>query len=267
MALQQIGVLTLAKTDDTPSFHALRRGLRRNGYVEGQDYSLHFGFAPDDTQLGSLAEQLLRIPNIKVIVTGGNKALAEVKSRCVGALKTVNIVQAVGGNPVPDDPYMTGFNINCEQTCYDQVDHLINRFGVKGVSILVDDHTTNPVYDKLNAYASHRITVHPPIDAPTPAALTSKKFDSVADSFMLIPNGMFFDNCKTITGFVDGKQIPKIYPEREYFNTSTNQTNVLVHGHKIPQTYNRAADHVYNFLEGRTKQPPSEAPDLDIDTP
>ena len=268
MALHQIGVLTLAKTDDTPAFRAFRRGLRRNGYVEGQDYTLQFRFAPDDTQLGSLADQLLRIPNIAVIVTGGTKALAAVNLRRVGPLVAVNVVQAVGGDPLPpNDPHITGFHINCLNNCYAQVDHLIRRFNPPSVSILVDDHNSNAFYAPLATYATDQgLQVNPPVDAPTPAALIPNNFNTVAGSFMMIPNGMFFDNYPTIAGLVDGKPVPKIYPEREYFTASTNKNQVVVHGHKISPTYNKAADHVYNFLEGLTKQPPSEAPDLDVNS-
>jgi hypothetical protein len=39
----------------------------------------------------------------------------------------------------------------------------------------------------------------------------------------------------------------------------------LVHGHKIPETYDRAADYVYNFLQNGRKDPPTVAPDGDVD--
>jgi hypothetical protein len=261
--ITEIGILTLAKTDDTPAFRALRQGLPGK---EGKDFSLHFRFAADDTELGSLAAQLLRIPNIALIVTGGTKALQEVNARRIGPLANVKIVQAVGGNPVPNDPNITGFHIDRLQTCQDQVDHLIKKYSPGSVSILVDDHTTNPDYAPLAAYAVGKgLTVNPPVDAPTPAALTAANFSTVAGSFMLIPNGMFFDNCTTIAQLVDGKNLPKIYPERAYKDAHLHPAQVIAHGHKIPETYKRAAVYVSDFLQG-TKDTATEAPDTDIDS-
>lgn len=260
--ITEIGILTLAKTDDTPAFRALRQGLSGK---EGKDFSLHFRFAADDTELGSLAAQLLRIPNIALIVTGGTKALQEVNARRTGQLANVKIVQAVGGDPVPNDPMITGFHIDRLQTCKDQVDRLVSRFHPPSVSILVDNSMTNPTYAPLAAYAAAQgLTVNAPIEAATPAALTPNNFNTVAGSFMLIPNGMFFDNCTTIALLVDGKNLPKIYPERAYKDAHVHPAHVIVHGHKIPETYTRAAAYVSDFLQG-TKDAAMKAPDTDID--
>jgi hypothetical protein len=84
----------------------------------------------------------------------------------------------------------------------------------------------------------------------------------------MIPNGMFFNNFQTIVDLVDLKDIPKIYPEREYKKRHEGHghaNKVLVHGHKIPETYDRAADYVYNFLQNGRKDPPTVAPDGDVD--
>jgi hypothetical protein len=265
MAFHQIGVLTLAKTDDTPSFHAFRRGMRRNGYIEGQDFSLHFRFASDDTKLDSLANDLFSIPKMKLIVTGGNNALKAVNTIRKASFPKVNIVQIVGGDPPGEkDPGISGLHINCLKTCKKQVDRL-KKLQVKNISILVDNHLTNPFYNDLVTYANGQgLTVNTTIDAPTVKDLNNVDFSKIVDSFMIIPNGMFFDNCDKIIQGVDNLKIPKIYPEREYFDASTNQTHVYVHGHSIRQTYNDAADHVYHFLEGLKKLDPAEAvPDED----
>jgi hypothetical protein len=266
MALREIGILTLAPTDDTPAFQAFRDRLRRNGWVEGRDFRLTFGFAADDGQLGSKADELLRIPNIELIVTGGTLALQAVNSRRIGPLSNVKIVQAVGGDQVPNDPNITGFHINALQTCKDQLDRLIRIWNPRTVTILVD-HRNNPVLAPLTAHAGKRATINP-LEASTSADLNNNKFNAVVGSFMMIPNGMFFNNFQTIVDLVDLKDIPKIYPEREYKKRHEGHghaNKVLVHGHKIPETYDRAADYVYNFLQNGRKDPPTVAPDGDVD--
>jgi hypothetical protein len=263
--LKQVGILTLSRTDDTPSFKALRDALHGKGYVEGRDISLHFRFAADDTELGALADQLLRIPNISVIVTGGTKALDAVNSRRVGSLASVKIVQAVGGDKVPADPNIRGFHIDRLQTCKDQVEHLIRKHHPTSVSILVDDQNNNPTYAPLAAHAAAKgLSVNPPVVAAKPGDLTDAKFSTVAGSFMMIPNGMYFDQAQKIADLLDGKDLPKIYPEREYWKAHRNKNKVIVHGHKIPETYTKAANVVFQFLEGQTPDP-ADVAEGDID--
>jgi hypothetical protein len=180
MALREIGILTLAATDDTPAFQAFRDRLRRNGWVEGRDFRLTFGFAADDGQLGSKADELLRIPNIELIVTGGTLALQAVNSRRIGPLSNVKIVQAVGGDQVPNDPNITGFHINALQTCKDQLDRLIRIWNPRTVTILVD-HRNNPVLAPLTAHAGKRATINP-LEASTSADLNNNKFNAVVGS-------------------------------------------------------------------------------------
>jgi hypothetical protein len=263
VTIKQIGILTLSRTDDTPAFTAFRNGMRGNGYIEGKDISLHFRFAADETELTSLAAQLLRIPNMNVIVTGGTKAFDAVNSQRV-PYPNVKIVQAVGGDPVPTDPKIRGFHIDALQVCKKQVDKLINH-GATTITVLVDS-AQNPKLAPLTAYAATKGATINPLVAATSLDLNVNKFNAVAGSFMIIPNGMFFDNAETIARLVDAKDIWKIYPEREYkawHEAHGNPAKVRVFGHKIRETYKKAAQYVSQFLENDPLDPSTEAPDKD----
>jgi hypothetical protein len=262
MVLRQIGILTLAKSDDTNTFDEFRKRLHVK-YVEGKDVSLHFRFANgDNSKLSALAQQLLDIP-VEVIVTAGTRAL-----NAVAALNpSIRIIQAVGGED-PGAANRTGFHINVLKMCRDQFVDLRGK-GITELTILHDSTSqstnANDPFPVVKADATNAgITVHE-IDAKNPTELAAKlTAAAVKGGFMLIPNGWFFDHCKFIAETVDAAilndaSIWAIYPEREYVNAHPHANHVLIRGHKIPKAYKDAADHVDDFLTAKPVKPSKEA--------
>lgn len=268
MALRQIGILTLAQSDDTDSFNAFRQGLHGQ-YAEGKDVSLHFRFANgDNSKLKTLAQQLLDIP-VEVIVTAGTRALNEVLG--LHPDPNIRIIQAVGG----EDPYgsnRTGSHINVLQLCRNQFSDLKGK-GITELTILRDStaQSTNAVnpFDTVKTDANtagipdgkiHEIDVKNYNELLTKLTATAVK-----GGFMVIPNGWFFNHCDFIAQTVYGAilndpSIWAIFPEREYLAKLPNHpTNVLLRGHKIKKAYQDAADHVIDALTGNAPKPSKEA--------
>jgi len=273
--MQLIGILTLARNDNTPAFQRLRKGLRKY-YTEGVDISLHFRFATDETELPGLASQLLRIP-VDVMVTGGMQALNAVTARSHDA-KIVHIGDkfppGAGAGAVPNP--ITGYSLNGPTVGQRQLDKLViatNPNPNPTITVLVVDPTgggdpmQNPLYAALEAYrANHHqnIRLNPRL-VVTRAELHALDSDQVDDAFMLIPNGMLYDEKDFIASLVSAANVPAVFPEREYKKAmGPNPPHTWVHGHDIPATFEKAADHIRNFLDGYATVDPSEAyPDVD----
>ena len=246
---KQVGILTLARTENTPSFRAFHQGMTRNHYVRRRDYDTIFASAVDDAHLPQAADRLL---NVDVVLAGGNQAV-EVMLRKSPNMK---IVQSIGGNPPRTLPNVTGHYLDVLTTCRAHVTKLIGDHDPTTITVLVND-SHSAILDQLKRDpGENRIRE---LEVSTPADLTTIKFSTVADSFMIIPNGMFFDSAQTIANLMDGKDIPKIYPEVDYWENHNNKRKVWVRGRKMPETFDKAADHVVRFLENKTKQAPTLA--------
>jgi hypothetical protein len=125
----------------------------------------------------------------------------------------------------------------------------------------------NPLYAALETYraATYQHVRLNPLIVATRAQLHALTSDQIGDAFMLIPNGMFYDEKDSIADLVVGAaNIPAIFPEREYKKATGNRPHTWVRGHDIPSTFEKAADHVFNFLNANPIAPPTEAnPDVD----
>jgi hypothetical protein len=256
-----IGILTLSSTDDTPAFAAFRQGLSAH-YKEGTNVSLHFQFASNESELPTLGNLLTRIP-VDVLVTGGTKALNAVSG---AGIPIVHL-----GDQVPTAANTTGFSIDAVATCKAQLDKLAT-FKPTWVTVLVDDPTNsndptkNTVYVALQSYAT---ATYPglqfkPLTVSTRNQLKALKPTDVNETFMIIPNGMFYAESGFVASLVDGTAIKRIFPEREYKDAQKHPAHSWVHGHNIPTTFRKAAEHVYRFLATLPMQPPTSA-DADVD--
>ncbi len=268
-ALNHVGILTPAATEDTDAFDAFRRELRRLGYVVGRDIYLDYGFADgDNANLDPRADDLLAIANLALIVADGTAALGVV----YGKKPAMRIVQAVGGTAVPaaDHPSLSGFHLRVHDMCLAQLVKLLAvRPQPTNVTVL-HDSTNTAVEDPIPALRAALpdggvgMTV---IDAKRPDELVTNLRGNVVGSFMLIPNGMFWNNRSTIAKIVDDANVPAIYPEREYKNEHRNHKDrVIVHGHNIPNTFRWAARQVVWLLEHpRDTLPPAASREADKD--
>ena len=255
--LKLVGVLTLAQHPGTKSFHAFHHAMQtRHGYVRGRDYDTAFSPAVDDTDLPRAAGLLL---NVDVVLAGGNQAVKEMLKKS----QNMNIVQSIGGRDLPGCdlpalPNVTGHYLDVLTNCRAAVTLLVTRYhpAPAKITVLVNGSHSEILKQLKKDPEGGRIQE---LVISKPNDLTPTNFNAVADAFMVIPNGMFFDNAKTIANLVENKDIPKVYPEMEYWNNHTDKSKAWVRGHKIPETFDRAADHVVRFLKGDPKQGPTPA--------
>ena len=261
--LKRVGILTLAQHENTASFHRFHHGMQtRHGYVRGQDYDTAFSPAVDDADLPRAANLL---KHAHVVLAGGNKAVEVMLQKS----PKKKIVQSIGGRDFPgcDQPALpnvTGYYLDVLANCRAAVNVLMTRYNPAPATITVlvnDSHSA--ILDQLkHDPEGSRIRE---LVVSKPADLNATTFGAVADSFMVIPNGMFFDNAQTIANLVENKDIPKVYPEIDYWNYHTDKSKAWVRGHKIPETFDSAADHVVRFLKNQAKQAPTPAAPLNQD--
>ena len=174
----------------------------------------------DNTLLANNAHAAAHeVPAPDVIVAAGSMAaeLLQVETT------TIPVIQAIGGR-IPANlvggvnSNLTGFHIDAQQTCVDQLNQLLGLVPPQVVTILWDPSNT-PISTDIHTYITNNFAaqitagrikffpVNDPLDLPKPGDLK--------DRFMLIPSAMFFNNCQLIARAVEQKGIPARYPERD----------------------------------------------------
>jgi hypothetical protein len=256
----KVGILTLAKDETTKPFKAFHKGMKDNGY-QPNDYETVFSPAVDDGDLERAATEMLK-KNVDVVLADGNKALQIVNYKD----PNMKIVQAVGGEEPADQPNLAGFHLDVHQMCRDQIDDLLATTPRPSIITVLVNNALNPILlATVFPYAAWRGALAIPLVASTEADLNATKFDAVVGSFMIVPNGMFFNHAKEIADLMDGKDVPKIYPEREYYDEHGNKHRVGVRGHKIVEAFYYSAEDVVAFLAtGARKRRAKEADKIRI---
>ena len=87
-----------------------------------------------------------------------------------------------------------------------------------------------------------------PIDAATPdelRALTPAALAN-ADGMVVVPEGMFWNNRKTIVDLATRSRVPAIYPERDY----ADDGGLIGYGPNAPEHFRQAAGYVDRILRG-----------------
>jgi hypothetical protein len=197
-----------------------------------------------------------------------------------GLMPKIPIIQVVGGEPVPAGNFITGYHIDAATVAGEQVRKLHQkRPGINQLTVLRDptSATATPALNAIRTVANQlRINVRQPVDAATPAALHALTLgpNPIAGMFMLCPSGMFYNDDPTlavnpvqdIKTLVENANVPAIYPESAFKTKHRPGYPCWIYGHKIPDTYRKAADLANNALQNRLTPGSVEAPDKDDDT-
>jgi hypothetical protein len=174
-------------------------------------------------------------PAPNVIATDGSLATSLVLGEAGAA--NIAVVQGVGGvNFSPKPRNLTGYYINTEVTCVNQLQTIL---AIATATILWDG-TNQALHDELDGVAR---TAGKNNNWVTLAQLTADPTVVVANSiFMLIPNATFYINRRAIARAVDSQNVYAVYPEREYrWEHPHHPDKVKVLGHHVPFTFRRAA--------------------------
>jgi ABC transporter substrate binding protein len=246
-------VTPAAESDKHKSLDAFENELFNQLDWQGKlDYKVYWS-NNDNTQLdGNALNAKNDAPD--VIVASGSMAAELLQGRTT----TIPVIQAIGGR-IPTNLVdtanrnLTGFHIDAQTTCRDQLDQLLALMPAGVVTILWDP-TNQPVSTDIKNYittnyaaqiAAGRINFFAAAD---PSVLP--KYTDLSDRFMLIPSAMFYNNCQLIARAVERKAIPARYPEREYKKAHINKAGRKVYGHSVPMTYRRVARYVDRILDG-----------------
>jgi hypothetical protein len=195
------------------------------------------------------------------------------------------IIQVVGGDPVPNSPYITGYHVNAHKVGFDQVDKIHGKWAatITQITVLMDYTSTTAAdalngivmgVQNLNATYGLNVQVRPPLlvsNAADVYALTQLAQNPVVGCLMLCPSGMFYDSGPNYTGpkyditrrLVEPANAKAIYPEHEFrdAHSAGYKPNTRVWGHHINKTYNRAG--LASALLQGTPTQGQEAPDMD----
>jgi hypothetical protein len=190
-----------------------------------------------------------------VLVTGGAAATSILR----GLTTTIPIIQAVGEAPsTPIPTNLTGFQLDAKGTA---VKHLNMNIMSSPVAVLYDNSgasttISNTIYAELDRQKGAKTLS--PFYAVTAADLRTATLPNDANSFMLIPNAIYFKHRADLIKIVDNKKkhsdgtaLPIYYPECEYKNAHTiTKTGVNVLGHAVLVSYRLAAHYANNCFTG-----------------
>jgi putative ABC transport system substrate-binding protein len=254
--MPQVGILSPAASVAAATLAAFREGMRDLGYVEGRTIMLEFRLSSGDLDaLPALAAELVGIP-VDVIVTDTSTAAVVASA----ATRTIPIVTAImGGDPVAlglvksyarPGGNLTGMRFHTDLS-EKRLQLLKQAFPTAArVALLVNPKIAIAAEERRSAeLAADRLRLRLlPLEAATPGELLALAPAAVADAdgLLVVPDGMFWNNRKTIVNLAAMARVPAIYPEREY----ADDGGLIGYGPNAPEHFRQAAGYVDRILRG-----------------
>jgi putative ABC transport system substrate-binding protein len=261
--MPRIGILSPAGNVAAATLAAFRQGMRNLGYIEGRTIELDFRLSKGDLDaLPALAAELVGIP-VDVIVTDTSTAAVVASA----ATRTIPIVTAIiGGDPVAlglvqsyarPGGNLTGMRFHTDLS-EKRLQLLKQAFpGVERIAVLINPKIAIAPAERRSAeLAAERLRLRLlPVEAATPAELRAIAPAALAeaDALLVVPDGMFWNNRKTIIELAAAARMPAIYPERDY----ADDGGLIGYGPNAPDHFRQAAGYVDRILRGAK---PAELP-------
>jgi hypothetical protein len=233
----------------------------------------------DNANLYGCVQALLTFnaPRLDAFAVAGSTGVGALAGAPTWLANPSPIIQVVGGDPVPNNTYITGYHINAHKVGFDQVDKIHGKWAatITQITVLMD-YTSNTAAEafngivmgvkNLNATYGLTVQVRKPVLVSTPAEVHAlRAANPVVGCLMLTPSGMFYDTAvkQDIVWLVENANAKAIYPEHEFRDehSPVYKNNTRVWGHHINKTYNRV-DLANALLKG-LPTPGQEAPDMD----
>ena len=248
---------------------ALQDGLRKLGYIEGQNLKIEYRFLQGaSATLDALAAELVHLHS-DIIITQGTPALIAAKQ----ATRTIPIVMAAAGDPLGSGIVaslahpggnITGVTLYGSELAGKRV--AVFKEAVPGIaSIAVLGNARNPFNTQLlwpQTQAAARslglearlFTVHEPAEL-------SAAFEGVARNvvggLVVLSDNLFYSTRRTIIGLAARHRLAAIYEDREFVADG----GLLSYGPNISEMQRQAAVLVDKILKG------SNPGDLPIEQP
>jgi putative tryptophan/tyrosine transport system substrate-binding protein len=236
----------------------LQDGLRKFGYIEGQNLKIEYRFLKDTSAtLDALAAELVHL-RPDVIVTQGTPAVIAAKQ----ATRTIPIVMAAAGDPLGSGIVaslahpgnnVTGFTLYGAELAGKRV--ALFKEAVPGIaSIAVLGNAENPLNTQLLwpqtqtaalslGLEARLFTVHEP--AELSGALESMARDH-AGGLVVLSDVLFNSERRTIIGLAAQHRLAAIYEERDF----AADGGLLSYGPNVPELARHSAAYVDKILKG-----------------
>jgi putative tryptophan/tyrosine transport system substrate-binding protein len=237
---------------------ALQDGLRKFGYVEGQNLKIEYRFLQGaSATLNALAAELVHLHS-DIIVTLGTPAVIAAKQ----ATRTIPIVMAAAGDPLGSGIVaslahpgnnVTGFTLYGAELAGKRV--ALFKEAVPGIaSIAVLGNAENPLNTQLLwpqtqtaalslGLEARLFTVHEP--AELSGALESMARDH-AGGLVVLSDVLFNSERRTIIGLAAQHRLAAIYEERDF----AADGGLLSYGPNVPELARHSAAYVDKILKG-----------------
>jgi putative ABC transport system substrate-binding protein len=258
--IPRIGLLRPTRADHAGSqalIDAFRQGLRKLGYVEGQNIRLEIRWADGNRdRLPQLADELVRL-KVDVIVSGGNTATDAAKR----ASSTIPIVMTQVADPERDGFIASlarpGANIT-------GLTHMNTELAGKRLELLKESvpktsrvavlwNPANPSqafnFKELETAAKALALTVQSLEVKTPDDFDSA-FDAAVkgriEGIFVSSDGMINSHRKDVVNRVTKNRLPAMYTEPEWVDAG----GLMVYGPSNTDLYRRAATYVDKILKG-----------------
>jgi putative ABC transport system substrate-binding protein len=257
----RIGILTGGSPSD-PAYRArheaLRQGLEKFGYIEGQNifFEDRFGDAKVN-QILSLAEDLAR-SKVDVIVAGGNAAIRAAKQASGG---TIPIVMGNAGDPVEEafvaslarpggnitglssiSPTLHGKRLELLQETFPKISHVAVFWdpGNRGNTVYLKDAREVARALKLQ-FQSVELRDGAEVEASFRSSLKNG-----ANALMIVSGGLLNAHRPLIVDLSARSRLPAIYTEQDWVPAG----GLMAYATNFSDLYRRAALYVDKILKG-----------------
>jgi putative tryptophan/tyrosine transport system substrate-binding protein len=256
--IHRIGILeTVSESLNAPNMTALRTGLRRLGYVEGQNLVLVYRSADGDAErFPALAAELLHL-GVDLIVTRGTPAAQAAKN----ATAKVPIVMAAIGEPLGvgvvaslarPGGNITGLSSFANELSGKRIELMKETFpSVSRVAFMMN--MGNPVSDQnweLSRSAAATLGLAIELRDVRSAADIAIAFETLAgrriDAVSVGLDAIVQENRDMIVELANHHRIAAVYPSREFVEAG----GLVSYGVSYPDLYYRAAGFIDKILKG-----------------
>jgi putative ABC transport system substrate-binding protein len=241
-----------------PVFGGFREEMTRLGHVEGRTYVVEFRSAHGDPErLQSIASELVRLPVDVILTDSGAASIAA--SRVTASIPVVMgvVSDPIGLGIVPSlarpGGNVTGFSIVSPELGTKRLALLKEAFPeVELVGVLLNPASPvtgaqqlATIKDAALVLGTELVVAEAHSQHAIPIAIDGLIARGVS-ALIVVGDAVFHNERKLIVDLVAAKQLPGIYPEREYADAG----GLIAYGPSVPDNFRRAAGYVTRILKG-----------------